>query len=249
MIFYDKDTELHCKRVEALVKGFLEENPDAFTLKEELVIAAKIHDIGKNKIPDAILNAPRTLTPEERNIIDTHSYYSYVIAKEEGYSETVCQLVLLHHGDDKPYCAEIDASDEVKKHADFLRVVDTYDELINVKRHADFLRVIDAYDALINPRVYHNGRSEESVLSILKESPKDFPSDMVDMFFAWDGRIEIEKAFKENTLFKENTSPVEKTAMPSIRNLPLTNTVFGKRNESFSQEKNENKQIDNIERE
>jgi len=57
MQFIDKDTDLHCKRVEALIAGFIKANPDVFTLKEELITAARIHDIGKNRIPDEILNS------------------------------------------------------------------------------------------------------------------------------------------------------------------------------------------------
>lgn len=207
MKFLDKDTDLHCRRVEALISGYIEANPEAFSLKEELITAARIHDIGKNQIPDEILNAPRRLTPEEREIINNHSYYSYLMAKEAGYSETVCQLVLLHHGDDKPHCDEVSVTSEVKRHADFLKVVDTYDEIFNVKKHADFLRIIDAYDALINPRVYKEGRTEESVLEIMKESPDEFPPDMVDMLFKWDGRIAIEESFRSQSQFQDKFAP------------------------------------------
>lgn len=206
MQIHDHDTLLHCRRVEALISGYVKDNPDVFSLGQELIIAARIHDIGKNMIPDSILNADRKLTPEERDIINAHSYYSYVMAKEEGYPEVVCQMILLHHGDDKPFCNEPDVSAEIKSHADFLKVVDTYDELLNVKKHADFLRILDAYDALRNPRAYHNGRTDEKVFEILRESPGDFPPDIVDQLQAWEGRNAIQKAFQESGMIRKATS-------------------------------------------
>jgi len=39
---------------------------------ESLAIAAAMHDLGKIAVPDAILNKPGLLTPEERSLIETH---------------------------------------------------------------------------------------------------------------------------------------------------------------------------------
>ena len=39
----------------------------------ELLTAALLHDVGKVKIPDEVLNKPARLTPEEREIIQKHT--------------------------------------------------------------------------------------------------------------------------------------------------------------------------------
>ena len=44
---------------------------------KKLVCAGLVHDIGKTKIPEEILNAPRRLTEEEFEIIKAHPVYSY----------------------------------------------------------------------------------------------------------------------------------------------------------------------------
>lgn len=228
LFFIDKDTDLHCERVEKLIKEFIKDHPGQFNLEESLIIAARIHDIGKNKIPDNILNAPRTLTIDERKIIDEHSYYSYLMAKEAGYPETVCQLVLLHHGLDKPHCNEISINKELLKHAEVLKVFDAYDEILNIKKHADLLRIIDAYDALLNPRVYKRAKTEEEVLSLLKDSPNDFPANIVDMLEKWNKRKVIEKAFREKDPYYSYIN-VDVNGIELFKNIPILEIEIGKR--------------------
>lgn len=67
-------------------------------LKDELLRAAEIHDLGKYFISDKVLDAPRALTIPERMIVDMHSQLGYYEAKMQGEDELVCQLIVLHHG-------------------------------------------------------------------------------------------------------------------------------------------------------
>lgn len=196
----DKGTDLHCRRVEALILGYVESHPGKFSLSDEMITAARIHDLGKNNIPDSIINSPNKLTKEERENINMHAYYGYRMAQDAGYSENVCQMILLHHGEDKPFGEDIKISDEVKRHASFLKTVDAYDAFLNVTKHADFLRVIDAYDAMLNPRSYHNGRTEEDVFKILRDS-SEFPEEMVDILESWEDRKVIQAAFRKDNNF------------------------------------------------
>ena len=101
-IALDENTRLHNKRVEVFMTAFLQSHSQLYFYEKELITAAHIHDIGKTKIPVEILNAPRKLTAEERETIDWHAYYSYELAKAQGYSDTICKLVLYHHGENKP---------------------------------------------------------------------------------------------------------------------------------------------------
>src|SRR5216683_6903263 len=48
----------------------------------ELVeLAAKVHDIGKIRIPDAILLKPGVLTPDERRVMETHPRVGFEILR------------------------------------------------------------------------------------------------------------------------------------------------------------------------
>ena len=63
-----------------------------------LVMSALLHDLGKLSIPKEILNKPGRLTPEEYQIMKTHSTLSYQLLSDRwDISAHVKQTVLLHH--------------------------------------------------------------------------------------------------------------------------------------------------------
>ena len=64
---------------------------------ELLTVAAKVHDIGKIRIPDSILLKPAKLTPEERRVMETHPRLGYDILRAFSEYEKVLDLVLTHH--------------------------------------------------------------------------------------------------------------------------------------------------------
>jgi putative nucleotidyltransferase with HDIG domain len=70
-----------------------------FTAAEiELVsLAAKVHDIGKIRIPDSILLKPGKLTALERRVMETHSRLGFDILKPFAEYAKVLDLVLAHH--------------------------------------------------------------------------------------------------------------------------------------------------------
>jgi putative nucleotidyltransferase with HDIG domain len=64
---------------------------------ELLTVAAKVHDIGKIRIPDSILLKPAKLTPEERRVMETHPRLGFDILRAFSEYEKVLDLVLTHH--------------------------------------------------------------------------------------------------------------------------------------------------------
>jgi len=70
-----------------------------FTAAEiELVeLAAKVHDIGKIRIPDSVLLKPGKLTPEERRVMETHPRLGFDILRQFSAYAKVLELVLTHH--------------------------------------------------------------------------------------------------------------------------------------------------------
>ena len=64
---------------------------------ELLEVAAKVHDIGKIRIPDSILLKPAKLTPEERREMERHPRLGFDILRPISEYEKVLDLVLTHH--------------------------------------------------------------------------------------------------------------------------------------------------------
>lgn len=200
-IALDENTRLHNGRVEVLMVAFLEAHSHLYTFRQELITAARIHDIGKIWIPKEILNAPRKLTAEEREVIDWHAYYGYELAKAQGYSDTVCKLVLYHHGEDKPKREDINVHEEIR-------------------RHAAILRVIDAYDALTSKRAYHDKFSDERAMDILT-SGQEFDPEAVALLVAWTERKEVLASFAENVWYKRFAVLSNLVKIPSSLNTGL----------------------------
>ena len=88
--------------------------------------ASALHDIGKIAIPDSILNKPGPLTPEERSVMQTHSFTGCQILESlsgtgnEEYLRYAHNICHYHHerwdgngypeglaGDDIPICAQV----------------------------------------------------------------------------------------------------------------------------------------------
>jgi len=62
-----------------------------------LELAAKVHDIGKIRIPDSILLKPARLTDAERRVMETHPRLGFDILKPFSEYAKVLDLVLSHH--------------------------------------------------------------------------------------------------------------------------------------------------------
>src|SRR5262249_50072234 len=144
----DADTGRHVRRTQGytrLVASLLAKSPRfRGTLTEErielMVILAPLHDIGKVAIPDAVLNKPGPLTPEEYEQMQTPPSLGYkTIASAEALSlieddEVVGlakDMVLTHHewwnGAGYPMGL---AGDQIPIGGRILAVVDVYDALI-----------------------------------------------------------------------------------------------------------------------
>jgi putative nucleotidyltransferase with HDIG domain len=65
---------------------------------ERLAVAATFHDIGKARIPLAVLDKPGRLEPGERAVIETHAAAGYdVLSGTPGLSDEVLDAVRHHH--------------------------------------------------------------------------------------------------------------------------------------------------------
>jgi len=138
-----------------------------------VVLAAPLHDIGKIKIPDAILNKPGKLTPEEYEIIKKHAAYGADIIKR----------TLIYTVDNKEY-ANI-AYNIAKYHHE--RYDGTgYPEGLKgeeIPLEARIMSLADVYDALTSERVYKKAYSKEKSIGIILEGRgTQFDPILTDLF-------------------------------------------------------------------
>ncbi|MGG1518507.1 HD-GYP domain-containing protein [Paenibacillus oryzisoli] len=124
----------------------------------ELTTAAFLHDIGKVKIPNGIINKPEKLTDEEFAQIKNHTVYGYELIKcTTGIPYRQALVALQHHeredGSGYPYGLK---GDDIDPHSKIIAVADVFHAMISkrvYKNPVPFYRVLremsaNAYGAL-----------------------------------------------------------------------------------------------------
>lgn len=111
---------------------------------EQIVLASAFHDIGKIAVPSEILNKPGRLTPEEYNIMKTHttigfemidSLSEYQNEKLVSYVKDICHY---HHEkyDGRGFPCGL-VGDEIPIWAQIVSVADVYDALTSKRCYKD----------------------------------------------------------------------------------------------------------------
>lgn len=96
-----------------------------------LVQAGLLHDIGKSRVPDEIINKPGKLNDEEATEMKKHSEYGYyLIQYMEGIDRRIQEAVLYHHEreDGSGYPMGL-KGDQIPLFAKILAVADTFDAM------------------------------------------------------------------------------------------------------------------------
>jgi putative nucleotidyltransferase with HDIG domain len=134
--------------------------------EEETVRAGKagfLHDIGKCKIPDSILNKPGKLTAEEFDEIKKHPIYGYEILQNSFDDSIVALAALQHHErmDGKGYPDGL-AGNEIHAISRIVAVADVYSAMISSRVYSekrDLLLVLRELHQLsfreLDPEVTH----------------------------------------------------------------------------------------------
>lgn len=160
--------------------------PDAIRL---LFKSAPMHDIGKVGIPDAILLKPGRLTPEEFEVMKTHTTLGYEAIRR-------AELSL---GEELPFlgfCKEIALSHQEKWDGSGYPQGLAGDA---IPVSARLMALADVYDALISERVYKPAMSHTDARAlILKGRAQHFDPDVVDAFLSVEAQfISIAERFQE----------------------------------------------------
>lgn len=93
----DPYTAGHQKRVAALAEAIALKIGLPETLIEGLVLAARIHDIGKIKVPAEILTKPTQLSEIEYQMVQIHAEAGYELLKNISFPWPIAQIIHQHH--------------------------------------------------------------------------------------------------------------------------------------------------------
>ncbi|MBV8649439.1 HD-GYP domain-containing protein [Paludibacterium sp.] len=164
----DKDnyTFQHSVSVGALMVTFC----NAMHMDKDVIhqagIGGMLHDIGKMKIPDEILNKPDRLTEREFGIMKCHVIESKaILSQAHGISKTSIDVAAQHHErhDGSGYPAGL------KGH--------------EISQLGQMAAIVDVYDALTSDRCYHKGMPPTDALRKIYEWSKfHFNPELVQAF-------------------------------------------------------------------
>ncbi|NVK22543.1 MAG: HD-GYP domain-containing protein [Kangiellaceae bacterium] len=162
----DEYTAEHCLRVSIMAIAFGKVLNFTQAELELIGLAGMLHDVGKMKVPNSILNKPDRLTPDEFKLMQEHSVLGYIFLKQHGgIEDAVCDVAHSHHEriDGKGYPRQLNAS--------------------AITLFSKVIAIVDAYDAITSDRVYKKGLTPLEALGILfKERDSHFDRELVEKF-------------------------------------------------------------------
>lgn len=132
---------------------------------DELVLIAKLHDIGKIAIPEEILLKPETLSYEEFEIMKTHSEKGYRLLMTIPELNHIAKGILSHHEnyDGSGYPLGLSKN-----------------EIPLISR---IFSIVDAYDTMTNNSLYNKTKTKlEAIAELKKCSGTQFDPKIVELF-------------------------------------------------------------------
>ncbi|MBQ7670597.1 MAG: HD domain-containing protein [Clostridia bacterium] len=178
----DHNTGEHISRTVDYVRGItraMRHDARYLSLRNDfldlVVQAAPMHDVGKVRISDIILNKPAKLTEEEYAEMKKHTVYGAELIKgtmknieEEDFFDVAHNVALYHHEryDGKGYPYGLAGED--------------------IPIEARIMAIADVYDALVSDRVYKKAIPKNEAIKIIKEGAgTQFDSHLVDLFCSY----------------------------------------------------------------
>ena len=170
--YRDWETGTHIRRIAECCRLIAERLGLPADLREDLYLAAPLHDVGKLGIPDHILRKPSRLSPEEYITMQRHTVIGHALL-DDSPSHLLrlgAEIALTHHerfdGSGYPHGLAGTAIPLVGR----------------------IVAVTDVFDALISSRPYKAPwPREEARALILRGAGSEFDPDCVDAFMAeWD---------------------------------------------------------------
>lgn len=147
----DPYTRGHCDRLASLSRELGSRMGLPNRALRDLERAAYLHDIGKITVPDAVLQKPGSLTPDEREIMEAHPESGERICQNLKSLKNVLPIIRHHHEryDGTGYPDGLEGED--------------------IPFTARILQVVDVYDALTTERPYKDALATDEALKIMRE--------------------------------------------------------------------------------
>jgi HD-GYP domain-containing protein (c-di-GMP phosphodiesterase class II) len=142
----------------------------------ELGIGALLHDIGKLRVPNDVLNKPDRLTAQEFRLIRLHPVHGRNLLGKTDHrtTQTVLDIAYSHHerNDGRGYPRGLKGSE--------------------LTLYSRMVAIVDVFDALNSDRVYHAGLGPDETLARIYEwSQRELDAELVQHFIRSLGRFPV----------------------------------------------------------
>lgn len=179
----DEYTALHSLRVCVLALAFGRHLEMSEADLRILGLGTLLHDIGKVKVPQELINKPGTLTAEEFDLMKRHVPLGVQILQRTGkVPPAAIDIARTHHErfDGSGYAFGLSGDD--------------------ISLFGQIGAIVDSYDAITSDRSYHKGMSAHDALRKLYEwRRKDFHDKLVEQFIQCMGVYPIGSIVEMNT--------------------------------------------------
>lgn len=180
--FRSEESGDHVHRIHDITKHLLTHTPLGDGLShieiEQIALASIMHDVGKIAVPDAILNKPGKLTPEEFEVMKSHTVQGARLLE---------QIPQMRENGAYPYAWDIARHHherwDGRGYPDGLKG----DE---ISLAAQIVSLADVYDALSCKRVYKDAFPRQKVVEMIRDGDcGSFNPRLLDCFFQVEGDL------------------------------------------------------------
>lgn len=147
---YDDETYIHSMNVALICNVFARWLRFDEAEIRLATISGLLHDIGKTKIPDNIIQKPGKLTSLEYNVVKNHPQKGYDMIKDSHFPDSIKNAVLMHH-------EKCDGSGYPKGLT--REQIDPYAKLV---------AIADVYDAMTSSRIYRGPLCPFKAIAIME---------------------------------------------------------------------------------
>jgi putative nucleotidyltransferase with HDIG domain len=163
------DHSVGVARVARLLAGRLGDDGEAC---DKVEIAGLLHDLGKLRVPDEILEKPGPLDSRERSIINTHSFETYQILRRIKGFEEIAPWAAFHHeepgGTGYPFHLR---GEELPLEARIMRVADIFQAMAQDRPYRRGLATPKVLAFL--DRLGRAGRLDRDILAVAARHPEE----------------------------------------------------------------------------